>query len=206
MDITPIADALYGIPLLGILFQAVGFLVAVIPPNSPNIMNAAAPLALAALCGVFCEQSGIVNIGIEGTMLASAFTAWVVGVAVNPMFAAAPSDIFGITIPLLIALAAAVGVAVVISALHAWLSISLRADQIISGTIINIAAFGVTGYLDQLISQDLAGGGRRVHPVHPTRRPDEPAGGRLDRLDVPQPGSHRDVGDRAHRRRPGLAL
>jgi ABC-type uncharacterized transport system permease subunit len=54
---------------------------------------------------------------------------------------------------LLICLAAAVFVAVLISALHAWLSISLRADQIISGTIINIAAFGVTGYLDQLISK-----------------------------------------------------
>jgi simple sugar transport system permease protein len=39
-----------------------------------------------------------------------------------------------------------------ISALHAWLSISVRADQIISGTIINIAAFGITGYLNTLIS------------------------------------------------------
>ena len=38
-------------------------------------------------------------------------------------------------------------VAVVISALHAWLSITVRADQIISGTIINIAAAGLTGYL-----------------------------------------------------------
>jgi ABC-type uncharacterized transport system permease subunit len=153
MDITPLINGLDGIPVLGLVFQLIGYLIAVIPPNSTSIMSQATPLALAALCGVLCERSGIVNIGIEGTMLASAFTAWVVGVAVNPMFAAAPSDIFGITIPLLIALAAAVGVAVVISALHAWLSISLRADQIISGTIINIAAFGVTGYLDQLISK-----------------------------------------------------
>jgi ABC-type uncharacterized transport system permease subunit len=153
MDITPLVNGLYGIPVLGLLFQAVGYLVAVLPPNSSSIMSQATPLALAALCGVLCERSGVVNIGIEGTMLASAFTAWVVGVAVNPMFQGAPSDLFGITIPLLIALIAALGVALLISALHAWLSISLRADQIISGTIINIAAFGVTGYLDQLISK-----------------------------------------------------
>ena len=153
MDITPLVNGLYGIPVVGLIFQAIGYLVAVIPPNSTSIMSQATPLALAALCGVMCERSGIVNIGIEGTMLASAFTAWVVGVAVNPMFSAAPTDVFGITIPLVIALIAALGVALLVSILHAWLSISLRADQIISGTIINIAAFGVTGYLDQLISK-----------------------------------------------------
>jgi simple sugar transport system permease protein len=159
MDITPIVHGLYGIPILGILFQVVGFLVDVIPSNAPNIMNQATPLALAALCGVLCERSGVVNIGIEGTMLAAAFTAWVVGVAVNPMFGSpAPGDIFGLTIPLVISLACAVLIAVLISGLHAWLSISLRANQIISGTIINIAAFGVTGYLDQLISKSSPAG------------------------------------------------
>ena len=40
-----------------------------------------------------------------------------------------------------------------VSAVHAWLSISVRADQIISGTIINIFAVGMTGYLNLLISQ-----------------------------------------------------
>ena len=42
--------------------------------------------------------------------------------------------------------------------MHAWLSISVRADQIISGTIINIAAFGITGYLNTLLGQELADG------------------------------------------------
>jgi len=159
MDLTPIINGLYGIPAIGLVFQLVGYLVAVIPPNSSNIMSQATPLALAALCGVMCERSGVVNIGIEGTMLASAFTAWVVGCAVNPMFGSpAPSDVFGITIPLLICVAAAVLVAMLISTLHAWLSISLRADQIISGTIINIAAAGTTGYLDQLISKNSPAG------------------------------------------------
>ncbi len=146
-------NGLYGIPLLGLVFQFGGYLIAIIPPISPIILRSATPLALGAMCGVCCERSGVVNIGIEGIMLASAFTAWVVGVAVAPMFAGAPSDVFGITIPLLIALAAALLVALVISLLHAWISITVRADQIISGTIINIAAAGITGYLNTLISR-----------------------------------------------------
>lgn len=161
MDITPLINGLDAIPGLGLVFQAIGYLVAVLPPNSSSIMAQATPLALAALCGVLCERSGVVNIGIEGTMLASAFTAWVVGVALNPMFSADPSPIFGITIPLVLALAAAILVAVIVSALHAWLSISLRVDQIISGTIINIGAAGITGYVYSLIaSQSPVGAGQ----------------------------------------------
>lgn len=169
MDLAPVIHGLYGIPVVGLLLQLVGYLVAVIPPNSANIMQQATPLALAAICGVLCERSGIVNIGIEGTMLTAAFVAWVVGVAVNPLFGnPTASAVFGITIPLLIALAVAVAAAVAISALHAWLSISLRADQIISGTIINIAAAGLTGYLNQLISRNSpAGAGEFARFVPP---------------------------------------
>jgi len=144
---------LYGIPVIGLVFQLVGYLIAIVPPIAPIILRSATPLALGAMCGVMCERSGIVNIGIEGTMLASAFTGWVVGIAVAPLFPHAAAFLFGITPALLIALAAALLVAVLISALHAWLSISLRADQIISGTIINIAAFGVTGYLNTIIAK-----------------------------------------------------
>jgi ABC-type uncharacterized transport system permease subunit len=151
----PIIDALYSIPLVGLVFQMVGYLIAIIPPIAPIIMRAATPLALGALTGVVCERSGVVNIGIEGTMLAAAFTGWVVGVVLFPMFPdQAGGPAFGATIPLVIALVCAVLVAVLISLLHAWLSISVRADQIISGTIINIAAFGVTGYLNTLISKN----------------------------------------------------
>ena len=59
----------------------------------------------------------------------------------------------GITLPLLIGLAVAILAAMAVSAVHAWLSISVRADQIISGTIINIFAVGITGYLNLLISK-----------------------------------------------------
>jgi ABC-type uncharacterized transport system permease subunit len=145
-------NGVYGIPILGVLFQFVGYLVEIIPSISPFIVQAATPLALGAMCGVMCERSGVVNIGIEGTMLASAFTGWVVGVGLAPVLGGDPSFFFGVTPALLVAVLAALGVAMLISLLHAWLSISVRADQIISGTIINIAAFGVTGYLNTLIA------------------------------------------------------
>ena len=75
--------------------------------------------------------------------------------------------VFGITPALLLALVAALLAAMLVSLLHAWLSISLRADQIISGTIINIAAFGVTGYLNTLISRGSPISGGNFSPFNP---------------------------------------
>jgi Uncharacterized ABC-type transport system, permease component len=149
----PLITGLYGIPILGIVFQLFGYLIAIVPPIAPIIMRSATPLALGAMCGIMCERSGVVNIGIEGTMLASAFTGWVVGVALAPTIGGEPSAFFGLTPALIIAFGAALLMALAISLLHAWLSISLRADQIISGTIINIAAFGMTGYLYTIVSK-----------------------------------------------------
>jgi simple sugar transport system permease protein len=93
-----------------------------------------------------------VNIGIEGTMLAAAFVGWVVAAVLAPAMGQNATAIFGMTPALLIGLLAAIAIGMVVSLLHAYLSISLRANQIISGTIVNIAAFGVTGYLYTLIS------------------------------------------------------
>jgi simple sugar transport system permease protein len=148
-----IINALYSIPVLGLFFEFGGYLVATVPAISPIILRSATPLALGALCGVMCERSGVVNIGIEGTMLVAAFVGWVAGIALAPALGGTGSGIvFGITPALFLALLAALGAALLVSLTHAWLSISLKADQIISGTIINIAAFGITGYLNTLIS------------------------------------------------------
>jgi simple sugar transport system permease protein len=99
-----------------------------------------------------CERSGVVNIGIEGTMLVAAFVGWTAGVYLQPVLGSSVWPVFGITNTLLAALVLAVLSGVVVSLVHAWLSISVKADQIISGTIINIAAFGITGYLISLLA------------------------------------------------------
>jgi ABC-type uncharacterized transport system permease subunit len=142
------------VPVLGLIIQFVGFLIDQLPFITHAAVAVAIPIALAALCGVISERSGVVNIGLEGIMLTAAFVAWITGVvAVGLLGPGQPTAFFGITPPLLIAVAAAVLSGMVLATLHAWLSISVRADQIISGVIINIAAFGLTGYLNTIISK-----------------------------------------------------
>jgi simple sugar transport system permease protein len=101
------------------------------------------PLLFASLGGMFSERSGVVNIGLEGMMLMGAFfgawgadktNGWVGGLAI------------GILAGALLAL------------VHAFFSIHLRTDQIISGTAINFLAFGITGYM----FNDLWGGSGSV--------------------------------------------
>ena len=145
-------ELLYSIPVLGLVFQFGGYVVGIVPAIAPSMLRAATPIAFAALCGVLCERSGVVNIGIEGIMLIAAFTGWYVGVLVVPLLGTSSLGVFGINAAMIVALAAALVVGMLISLLHAWLSITVRADQIISGTIINIAAFGVTSYLLNLIA------------------------------------------------------
>ncbi len=92
----------------------------------------ATPLALGALAGLLCERSGVVNIAIEGMMLAAAFA--------GALAASAASNLY-------LGVGAAVGAGALLGALLAVLSIRFRVDQIVGGTVINIFAAGFTGYL-----------------------------------------------------------
>jgi len=146
-------DFLFNIPILGFILQFLVYLVNVIVNGhiAPIILGLATPIALGALCGVMNERSGVVNIGIEGMMLFSAYIAFMTALFVDQAYPVQPSPFFGATPALISGVVGAVAAGVLISLLHAWLSISVRADQIISGTIINITALGLTSYLNRLI-------------------------------------------------------
>jgi ABC-type uncharacterized transport system permease subunit len=95
-------------------------------------LNKAVPLTLGALSGVLCERAGVVNIAIEGMMLAGAMVGALVG---------------SISGSLWIGLFAAVMTGVLLGLVHAVLSIKYMTDQIISGTVINIFAGGITAFI-----------------------------------------------------------
>jgi simple sugar transport system permease protein len=107
----------------------------------PSALMIVSPILLAATGGMICERSGIVNIALEGLMIIGAMTA-----AVSHVFFETKT---GFSIPLALFLAAASGG--LFSLLHAFACITLRADQIISGTGINLLSNGLTLFFCQLI-------------------------------------------------------
>ena len=90
------------------------------------------PLILAATGGLFSERAGIINIALEGLMLAGAFTAAAVTYATGSAWIGLPAGI-------------AAGLA--LSSIHAVASIRFRADQVVTGTAINILMAGIPGFL-----------------------------------------------------------
>jgi len=94
-----------------------------------STLRLSVPLLLAALTGLFAERAGVVDIGLEGKMLFSAFAA------------AAAAFIYESA---LAGIMAAVGVSILLSLLHGFASITQRGNQLISGLAINFIASGAT--------------------------------------------------------------
>jgi len=106
-------------------------------------ITVATPLTLGSLSGMFCERAGVVNIGIEGMMLTAAFFGWLGAIILNTIFKvpALPSLLGGVVFAVLAGF--------MMGLLHAVLSITFKVDQIIGGTVVNILAIGITGFLNR---------------------------------------------------------
>ncbi|MCC6974595.1 MAG: ABC transporter permease [Anaerolineae bacterium] len=113
------------------------------------VINAAirftVPITLGAMSGIVSERSGIVNIAIEGMILAGAFTSFITNILLSTPGVPEFLQLQPIRLGVAILAGAAVGAGLAL--LHALLSIRFKVDQIISGTVINILSAGVTGYL-----------------------------------------------------------
>ena len=97
-----------------------------------GMLRYATPLIFGAMGGIMSERSGVINIGLEGMMLIGAF------------FGIFGADLLG---SWFLGVLAGVAAGALIGLVHAFVSISLRADQVVSGTGINFLAIGITGYV-----------------------------------------------------------
>jgi simple sugar transport system permease protein len=99
-------------------------------------LRLAVPLAFAALGGLYSERSGVLNIALEGMLLTGAFTSAVATFyTYNVWFGVLAAFISGGLVGLL----------------HAFLSVSLRVDQLVSGLALNLVAAGLTSFLARLV-------------------------------------------------------
>ena len=101
------------------------------------------PLLLVALGGMFSERSGVVNIALEGIMIIGAFT--------GIFFISRFGNLFSPTITLFIAIIISALSGLISSLLHAYASINMSADQVISGTALNIFAPAFAIYVTRAI-------------------------------------------------------
>ena len=125
---------IWGIVILLILSAAVVYYI-MNPQQATAVfaqtLRQSTPLVLGALCGLIGERTGVINIGIEGQMLMAAFLAFLANVYIGNLF-----------------IAVLIGVAsgMILGLFLAWMSVTLKIDQIIGGTVINVLALGLTSF------------------------------------------------------------
>ncbi len=117
-------------------------------------LRAGTSLIYAAVGEIYAERSGILNLGIEGMMLMGAVTAFAVAFHTGS---------------LLLALLAAVAVGALMAALHAFLTVTMRANQVVSGLSLTLFGTGLSSFLGQRLGPE--GGaltglvGPRIAPI-----------------------------------------
>jgi simple sugar transport system permease protein len=94
-----------------------------------STLRVSVPLILCALAGVMCERSGVIDLGLEGKMLMTAFATAAVGVTSGS---------------LVLALLAALAVGIALSMLHGYACVSHRGDQVVLGMAITMTAAGLS--------------------------------------------------------------
>lgn len=111
-------------------------IISIVPPLVQASIRMAVPLMLTALGAVACENSGVVNIGLEGSMLCGAFAA-----VVATYFSGNPW----------LGLLAAVSIGILLGLLYALFCVTFRANQIVIGLGVNMLGSGGTTFLLQAI-------------------------------------------------------
>ncbi|MEG2295396.1 MAG: ABC transporter permease, partial [Oscillospiraceae bacterium] len=101
------------------------------------------PLLIVALGGMFCEKSGVINIALEGIMIMGAFTSIFF---INRFQSTIPSNVL-----ILIAIVIAGLTGMIFSLLHAYASINMKSDQVISGTALNLFAPAFAIFIARMI-------------------------------------------------------
>ncbi|VDB00362.1 ABC transporter, permease protein [Olavius algarvensis spirochete endosymbiont] len=110
---------------------------------SPYAISFTIPLLITSLGGLICERSGVVNIGLEGLMVIGSFASALTIVKLFPIIG---------TSAIYIGLVVAIVAGMIFSLLHAFASINLNANQVISGTAINMIAGSLTLYFARYIT------------------------------------------------------
>ncbi len=101
-----------------------------------SALRMATPLILAALGGLFSERSGVINIALEGILLTGAFASILVTYYTGDPWAGALAGVLA---------------GMLISLIHAAVSVVFKADQIVSGVAINLLAMGATQFLTWIV-------------------------------------------------------